>query len=214
MASRAGRAYVGTAARDETGRLRSIRSRSRLRGVAQAPAAFGPYDRAYQAQVRAYLRWLAGSEHAEEALRSEKVRDWAVRDYKRAMKKRRLKPTTVNQGLAAIDSLYRSLNLGRPDVAREALAQVAPRALEEDAQRRFLRAVERCPSARDRAIATLFLYTGLRLSELAALDVDDVAVSPRRGLNSACARRWTSGCRPGPASSRRWPRRTPRPSRP
>ncbi len=157
---------------------------------------------AYRAQVGAYLRWLAGCEHAAEALSVEAVRDWAVRDYKRAMKKRRLKPTTVNQALAAIDALYRSLNLGRPDVRREALAQVAPRALAEDAQRRFLRSVERCPSARDRAIASLFLYTGLRLSELAALDVDDVAVSPRRGrlrvalgkgdayrevpLNSAC----------------------------
>ncbi|MGZ4618318.1 MAG: tyrosine-type recombinase/integrase, partial [Frankiaceae bacterium] len=76
------------------------------------------------------------------------------------------------------------------------------RALDADEQRRFLRTVERAPSARDRAIATLFLYTGLRLSELAALDVDDVAVSARRGrltvrsgkgdlgrevpLNSAC----------------------------
>lgn len=157
---------------------------------------------AYRAQVGAYLTWLAGSEHAAEALSVEAVRDWAVRDYKRAMKKRRLKPTTVNQALAAIDALYRSLSMGRPDVRREALAQVAPRALAEDAQRRFLRSVERCPSARDRAIATLFLYTGLRLSELAALDVGDVAVSPRRGrlrvalgkgdayrevpLNSAC----------------------------
>jgi site-specific recombinase XerD len=157
---------------------------------------------AYRAQVGAYLSWLAGSEHAADALAVEAVRDWAVRDYKRAMKKRRLKPTTVNQALAAIDALYRSLNMGRPDVRREALAQVAPRALAQDAQRRFLRSVERCPSSRDRAIATLFLYTGLRLSELAALDVGDVSVSPRRGrlrvalgkgdayrevpLNSAC----------------------------
>src|SRR5215210_6752147 len=83
---------------------------------------------AYRAQVGTYLTWLAASDYAGEALSSEAVRDWAVRDYKRAMKKRRLKPTTVNQGLAAIDSLYRSLNLGRPDVRREALAQVAPRA--------------------------------------------------------------------------------------
>jgi len=157
---------------------------------------------AYSAQAGAYLAWLAGSEHAAQALNAEAARDWAVRDYKRVMKSRRLKPTTVNQALAAIDALYRSLGMGRPDVKREGLAQVAPRALAEDAQRRFLRAVERCPSARDRAIATVFFYTVLRLAELAALDVADVAVSPRRGrlraalgkgdayrevpLNSAC----------------------------
>jgi len=44
--------------------------------------------------------------------------------------------------LAAIDNFYRSLGADRPDVAREDLPQLAPRALEEDEQRRFLRAVE------------------------------------------------------------------------
>ncbi len=70
--------------------------------------------------------------------------------------------------------------LGEPNV-REELAQVAPRSLEEADQRRFLRAVEGCPSARDRAIATVFFYTGVRLSELAALEVVDLSVSARRG---------------------------------
>src|SRR5674476_1705044 len=36
-------------------------------------------------------------------------------------------------------------------------------------------AVEGCPSARDRAIATVFFYTGLRLFELAALEVGAVS---------------------------------------
>ena len=87
-------------------------------------------------------------------------------------------------------------------MAREELAQVAPKALDEDDQRAFLRAVEGSPVARDRAIALVFFYTGLRLSELAGLDEADVAVSARRGrltvrsgkgdtyrevpLNSAC----------------------------
>jgi len=58
--------------------------------------------------------------------------------------------------------------VGRPEVAREELAQVAPRALEETEQRTFLRIVEASPSARDRAMALVFFYAGLRLSELAA----------------------------------------------
>src|SRR5674536_257223 len=78
--------------------------------------------------------------------------------------------------LAAIDNFYRSIGVGRPEVAREELARVAPRALAKADQRRFLRAVEGCPSARDRAIATVFFYTGLRLSELAALEVGDLSV--------------------------------------
>jgi len=158
---------------------------------------------AYLAQVRFFVSWLAGSEHGGQALTEPNVRDWAVRDYKRHVKtSKQWAPTSVNQALAAIDNFYRSLGAGRPEVPREDLAQVAPRALGEDEQRRFLRTVEGCPSARDRAIATVFFYTGLRLSELAALEVADLSISARRGrlrvrsgkgdayrevpLNSAC----------------------------
>ncbi len=158
---------------------------------------------AYLAQVSSFVTWLAGSEHGGQALGEASVRDWAVRDYKRHVKKaRRWAPASVNQALAAIDNFYRSLGAGRPEVAREELAQVAPRSLVEADQRRFLRAVQNCPFARDRAIATLFFYSGLRLAELAALDVADLSVSARRGrvqvrsgkgdayrqvpLNSAC----------------------------
>src|SRR5664280_2728873 len=137
---------------------------------------------AYLAQMRGFLTWLAGSECGGAALVEPGVRDRAVRDYKRHVQTaRHWAPSTVNQALAAIDSFYRSIGVGRPEVAREELARVAPRALAKADQRRFLRAVEGCPSARDRAIATVFFYTGLRLSELAALEVGDLSVSARRG---------------------------------
>jgi len=138
---------------------------------------------AYAAQVAAFLAWLAASEHGAGALFDGHVRDWAVRDYKRHVKtEARWAPASVNQALAAIDNFYRSLGAGRPDVAREDLPQLAPRALEEDEQRRFLRAVEASPSPRDRAIATVFFYTALRLSELADLELEDVSVTARRGM--------------------------------
>jgi len=137
---------------------------------------------AYLAQVRGFLTWLAGSEHGREALSDPQVRDRAVRDYKRHAKKvKRWAPASVNQALAGIDGFYRSLAAGRPAVNREHLAQVAPRALEEGDQRSFLRAVEASPSPRDRAMGTVFFYAGLRLSELAALDVADVEMSARSG---------------------------------
>ena len=158
---------------------------------------------AYRAQVGSYLRWLADTGDPEAALTQHDRRDWAVRDYKRQMKvQKRWSATTVNQALAAIDNFYRSRQMGRPDVAREQIPQVAPRALDETDQRKLIRAVERLPSVRDQAIVTLMLYTGLRLSELAALVVTDVAITARKGtvtvrsgkgdryrkvpLNSAC----------------------------
>ena len=52
---------------------------------------------------------------------------WAVRDYKRSVKTaKRWAPSSLNQSLAAIDNFYRSLAIGRPDVPREELPQVAP----------------------------------------------------------------------------------------
>ena len=45
----------------------------------------------------------------------------------------------------------------------------------------MLRSAERV-SSRDRAIVVVFLYTGLRLAELVALDVGDVRTSARKGL--------------------------------
>ena len=136
---------------------------------------------AYRAQVGRFLEWLATAEHGSAALSEASVRDWAVRDYKRAVKAKGWKPSSVNQALASIDNFYRSLSMSRPEVPREDLAQVAPRALDEDEQRRFLRAVQVTPAARDRAIALLFFYTGVRLAELTDLDDVDVAVSARRG---------------------------------
>jgi site-specific recombinase XerD len=137
---------------------------------------------AYLTQVRSFTTWLSSSEHGAEALTDPHVRDWAVRDYKRHVKTaKQWAPSSVNQALAAIDNFYRSLAAGRPEVPREELAQVAPRALEEKDQRRFLRIVEATPSPRDRAMATVFFYAGLRLSELAALDMADVEMSARRG---------------------------------
>ncbi len=140
--------------------------------------------RAYRARVADYCSYVTStpSEYGD-PLRDSHARDYAARDYKSHLKTtRRAKPSSVNLALAAIDHLYRFLGLGAPNVRREDLPKAAPQGLEPADQKRFQRAVERCLSIRGRAIATLFLYTGLRLGELAALDLDDVLLSARKGL--------------------------------
>jgi len=139
--------------------------------------------RAYRGHAGRFVEFLAvwpgeGGNPLEDA----HARDYAVRDFKSHLKTvRRAKPASVNLALASLDHFYRYLGAGRPDVRREELAQTAPRALSTEELRRFLRAVERCGSVRDRAIALLLINTGLRIGECAALDVDDVAVSARKG---------------------------------
>jgi integrase/recombinase XerC len=115
-------------------------------------------------------------------LADENARDYAVRDFKGHLKTvLQAKPTSVNLALAAVDHFYRFVGMGPPRVRREELPQVAPAALPREAQIAFLRAVERRQSERDRAIAMVLYHTGIRASECAALNVDDVLVSARKG---------------------------------
>ncbi len=138
---------------------------------------------AYAHQIRRYIAWLGDRSPVDgDPLADGDARDWAVRDYKRHLKAvERWKPASVNLALAALDSFYVQLGLGRPVVRREDLPAKAPRALTEEQVRRLLRMAERAP-ARDRAIVVMLLFTGLRLAELVALDLDDVRVSARKGL--------------------------------
>ncbi len=137
---------------------------------------------AYAAHVSAYIAWLAVRPDADGALREPRARDFAARDFKRYLKlERGWAPSSVNLALAAIDHFNHFLGLGPAIVTRERVAQSAPRALDEDQQRALLRAAEDAGS-RDRAIVVLLLHTGLRLSELVALDVGDVRTSARKGV--------------------------------
>lgn len=136
---------------------------------------------AYAAHVSSYVAWLAERPEAEAALREPRARDFAGRDFKRHLKvERGWAPSSVNLALAATDHFNRFLGLGPAVVTRERLAQSAPRALDDDQQRDLLRAAEQA-TPRDRAIVVL-LHTGLRLSELVALDAGDVRTSAREGV--------------------------------
>ena len=139
--------------------------------------------RTYASKTRQYLAWLAGAETDGDPLGTAEGRDWAVRDYRshlQAVLKRR--PATVNGALAAVDDFYIRRGLGPARALRVDLADAAPRALEPRAQVRYLRAVDGSPSPRDQALALVPFYAGARISEVVALDVDDVRHSARKGM--------------------------------
>jgi integrase len=114
-------------------------------------------------------------------LSSAEGRDWAVRDYRthlQAVLKRT--PATVNNALAAVDDLYIRRGLGSAQAKRLEIPAAAPRALDQRAQIRYMRAVQASSSPRDRALALVPFYAGARISETVALDVDDLRLSARR----------------------------------
>src|ERR1039457_4813518 len=152
--------------------------------AALAPAPLeGEHPPAYDHRVSGTLACLASEDPGDPSpLGDPHARDFAARDYRAHLKTaRKRSASTVNAHLTALDHFYVHLGLGRVQVRRDRLPKRAPRALDTREQKRYLRATERRPLARDRAIGRLLFYTGLRVSELTALDVDDVPLSARKG---------------------------------
>ncbi len=139
--------------------------------------------REYARQVAGFVEWLgADPARGGDALADPFARDYAVRDFKRHLKlERRWSPASVNLALAAVDHFLRFVGLGAAEVSRERLPQAAPRALEGDELRVFMRDAGRA-AVRDRAIGMLLVFARLRLSELVALDLDDARVSGRKAV--------------------------------
>lgn len=150
--------------------------------LARAPLA-NQTQRTYASRVRQYLAWLADFEADADPLTTTEGRDWAMRDYRTYLLAvlKRTHPT-VNNALAAIDDFYIRRGLGPGSAARVEIPETAPRALDRRAQIRYLRAVEACPSPRDQAIGLVPFYAGTRISEIVALDVDDISRSARKGM--------------------------------
>ena len=137
--------------------------------------------RVYKSRVAGFLGWLAQAVVDGEPLTDPVARDWAVRDYRTyLLTVARRKPSTVNAHLTAIDDFYRRRGVGPAAVRREDLPKAAPRALDHRDQLRWLRAAEHA-TPRDKALAHVGFYGGLRIAEIVALDLDDVRKSARKG---------------------------------
>src|SRR5229473_773807 len=143
----------------------------------------GHSPRTYLGAIRAYLAWLEQAPAGGDPLNDATAKDWAVRDYRSYLVTVAKRATaTVNKHLAALQDFYLWRGLGPPQgVRRHPVPRHAPKALDPRAKLRYLRAVEACGSARDRALALLPLYACTRIAEIRALDVADVRLSARKG---------------------------------
>lgn len=151
------------------------------RALAAAPLAATSRTK-YIARVRGFLAWLDVTEVDGDPLDDPAARDGAVRDWRAwAKTTARLRPTTINNTLAAVDDFYTRRGLGPATARREALPRQAPKALTHREVLRYLRAVEHCGSARDTLVALLPFYAGLRIGEVVGLDRADISLSARKG---------------------------------
>ncbi len=142
--------------------------------------------RAYLRLLREFSAFVEGSgKDLDAVMADEHERTFIARDWRTHLKHvRRYAPISVNQALASLHTYCQFAGVSTPQVKREDMPNLAPRALEKDEQLRLLRAIEKLPgkwAARDRAIAYTLFYGGLRVAEVAGLNLADVIVSDRRG---------------------------------
>ena len=91
-------------------------------------------------------------------------------------------PSTINTVLASLADFYTRHGLGPPVAQRLDLPKRAPRALKKKDTTRWLRTVERWLNPRDRVLALIPFYAGLRIGEAVHLDCDDIQLTARKGL--------------------------------
>jgi site-specific recombinase XerD len=143
--------------------------------------------RSYRSDMALFTAWFA--ETTGQAFTPERLTSTDLREYKRHLSAERASPSTINRKLATFSAFIQwavaahvlpadhGIRLPRP--VRE--TKHAPRWLTRIEQHRLLRAVERGRIVRDVAVVKVLLNTGLRVSELCALQWRDVTISDRKG---------------------------------
>jgi site-specific recombinase XerD len=143
--------------------------------------------KAYTQDVRLFAEWFDrtnGRGLAPGRMTPIDVREY--RSYLLAVKKQ--KPATVNRKLSSLSAFCEwakeaGLITANPvdGISQVGEVRAAPKWLDKNEQYALLRAVQERGRKRDMALITLMLNTGLRVSEVSALNVDDVKMSPRKG---------------------------------
>jgi integrase/recombinase XerD len=109
-----------------------------------------------------------------------------IQSYMNDMEQEGKKPSTINNHFACLSSFarfqkksYIMEGIRRPEIRR--IQNIAPKSLDRNERNRILREVEREGKLRNIAIVYMLLYTGLRVSELVALNQEDVTMGERSG---------------------------------
>lgn len=169
---------------------------------------------AYLADWRKLVRWSAAANGEPFDLKRLVARE--VAEFRAAQSASEHKAATINRAMAFVVEYCRwAEERGdiRPGLVRElrrmppvAQQELAPRSLTRVELRRFLKELDVRGSARDKAVIYLALFTGLRLSEITHLRLEDVTLSERKGSVSVGGQ-WAKGGKarvvPVPATSRK-----------
>ena len=144
--------------------------------------------KSYLLDLQSFAAWFAQTNG--EQLSPQGITILDVRSYKSyLMTVRKFKPATVNRHLASLSKFCRwakaeGLMEDDPTADVKGVSQVkpAPKALDRLDLRRVIREVHKGAKARDAAIMEVLANTGIRVGELTRLTLEDIEISPRKGM--------------------------------
>ncbi len=142
---------------------------------------------AIRADIRSFLQWFGKKNGQPFSFSALTERD--IADFRDDCRREGLAVKTVNRRLvflrrfldAAVQEGILTRNPAK-NVRQLRSQPLAPKSLTPQETRKFLKEVELRGSLRDRVLVELMVGAGLRISEVVALTVDDLQLSPRKGL--------------------------------
>lgn len=139
--------------------------------------------RAYVSRNKKFLSYLFEQEGVTN-LESQPAEEWPrmISGYREFLKSQQeASLNSINNSLTAIEDLFNSIGIDSGKVDREAWPKTAPKVLTQQEQELFLNATYRAKSSKDKAIVLLLMFTGIKIGECAALDVDDIFITAHTG---------------------------------
>lgn len=145
---------------------------------------------AYEIDWSRFATWY--TEVNQEPFSLERLAALDVQDYIAWGREQGLKPTTLNRRLAWLKQyaawgeqqgvVTAEMRQRIKAVPIQRKQQLAPQSLSPRQARKLLKEVKVRGNPRDEAIISVLLYTGLRVGELVALNLNDVKLSERKGV--------------------------------
>lgn len=144
----------------------------------------------YISDIKLFIKWLEESSGMK--FKPEHLNDFEIMQYRsHLIAVKRYKPSTVNRKLSAIEKYCRFLVAnGLIDKnPAEGVKQIKdetkygpPKSLTDQDVNRLRRMIHRLGRKKDIAITELLLNTGIRVSELCNLTMNDVEITERKGI--------------------------------
>ena len=130
--------------------------------------------RVYHSRIKQFLRFLEYTKLSDKPLSDVAGINQAMGLYLEFLKQSKRTRGTVNANVNALKSFSQFLGLKEAQLKRERCYEKSTKVLTLSEQQRFLETVAQQESARDRAIALMLFYTGLRIGDCARLNMDNI----------------------------------------